>query len=30
MKLMSKLLLINWHYFSRELIEFGRLNFFNG
>lgn len=30
MKLMSKLLLINWHYFSRELIEFGRLNFLTG
>ncbi len=30
MKLMSKLLLINWHYFSKELIEFDRLNFLTG
>lgn len=30
MKVMTKLLLINWHYFQHELIEFGQLNFLTG
>lgn len=30
MKVMTKLLLIHWHYFSHELIEFGGLNFLTG
>jgi uncharacterized protein YPO0396 len=30
MKLLKKLLLINWHYFSHELIEFEKINFLTG
>lgn len=30
MKILKKLLLINWHYFTHELIEFDRLNFMTG
>jgi len=30
MKCLTKLLLIHWHYFSQELIEFGDLNFLTG
>ena len=30
MKVLKKLLLIHWHYFSHELIEFGDLNFLTG
>ena len=30
MKLLKKLLLINWHYFTHELLEFGQLNFMTG
>jgi len=30
MKILKKLLLIHWHYFSHELIEFGELNFLTG
>jgi uncharacterized protein YPO0396 len=30
MKVMTKLLLIHWHYFGHELIEFGGLNFLTG
>lgn len=30
MKLLKKMLLINWHYFSHELIQFERLNFLTG
>ena len=27
MKLLKKLLLINWHYFSHQMIEFEQLNY---
>ena len=30
MKLLKKLLLIHWHYFSREVIEFDKINFLTG
>jgi len=30
MKVLTKLLLIHWHYFTHELIEFGELNFLTG
>ncbi|MDR1927286.1 MAG: AAA family ATPase [Oscillospiraceae bacterium] len=30
MKLLTKLLLVHWHYFKHELIEFGALNFLTG
>ena len=30
MKILRKLLLIHWHYFNHELIEFGQLNFLTG
>lgn len=30
MKLMRKLLLIHWHYFTHELIEFDKINFLTG
>ncbi|HEY5556241.1 ATP-binding protein [Acetobacterium sp.] len=30
MKTLRKLLLIHWHYFNHELIEFGQLNFLTG
>jgi len=30
MKVLTKLLLIHWHYFQYELIEFGQLNFLTG
>ena len=30
MKILKKLLLINWHYFTHELIEFEQLNFMTG
>ena len=30
MKLITKLLLINWHYFVHETISFGQLNFLTG
>lgn len=30
MKILKKLLLINWHYFTNELIEFEQLNFMTG
>ncbi|MFU0831329.1 MAG: hypothetical protein ACFWUC_00065 [Oscillospiraceae bacterium] len=30
MKLMKKLLLIHWHYFTHELIEFDKINFLTG
>jgi uncharacterized protein YPO0396 len=30
MKVLTKLLLIHWHYFVHELIEFGELNFLTG
>lgn len=30
MKVLRKLLLIHWHYFNHELIEFGQLNFLTG
>ena len=30
MKLLKKLLLINWHYFNFELVEFDRINFLTG
>jgi len=30
MKLLTKLLLVHWHYFTHELIEFGELNFLTG
>lgn len=30
MKLLKKLLLTNWHYFSHEVIEFGAVNFLTG
>ena len=30
MKVLTKLLLIHWHYFTHELIEFGDLNFLTG
>ncbi|HOJ80364.1 MAG TPA: SbcC/MukB-like Walker B domain-containing protein [Clostridiales bacterium] len=30
MKLLKKLLLIHWHFFSHELIEFDRINFLTG
>lgn len=30
MKILKKLLLINWHYFTHELVEFDQLNFMTG
>ena len=30
MKLLKKLLLINWHYFSHQMIEFEQLNYMTG
>ena len=30
MKLLKKMLLINWHYFSHSMIEFKTLNFLTG
>ncbi|MDR1136654.1 MAG: AAA family ATPase [Clostridiales Family XIII bacterium] len=30
MKVLTKLLLIHWHYFTHELVEFGGLNFLTG
>ncbi|GHU43806.1 ATPase [Clostridia bacterium] len=30
MKRLSKLLLVHWHYFTQEIIEFGELNFLTG
>lgn len=30
MKILTKLLLIHWHYFTHEIIEFGELNFLTG
>lgn len=30
MKILKKLLLINWHYFTHELIEFEQLNYMTG
>ena len=30
MKLLKKVLLINWHSFSKELIEIGNINFLTG
>ena len=30
MKVMTKLLLIHWHYFAHELIEFDKINFLTG
>lgn len=30
MKLMTRMLLIHWHYFTHEMIPFGRLNFLTG
>lgn len=30
MKILTKMLLIHWHYFTHELVEFGTLNFLTG
>ena len=30
MKILTKLLLINWHYFSHQLLEFEQLNYMTG
>ena len=30
MKILKKLLLIHWHYFSHEVIEFDKINFLTG
>ena len=30
MKILKKLLLINWHYFTHQMIEFEQLNFMTG
>ena len=30
MKILKKLLLINWHYFTHQLLEFEQLNYMTG